>query len=394
MAYIVAGLLVYLQGRPEHGIPIVLVFFLLLRELTKTGTLPAWAHGIQIGIVAAISPLPAAFLAIYWVFSSALQENRQILLLLNISKCALASVLIWAGVTSLVYPESLAGLLINTLGSAEAYGKVSHLLPAFPRFNWGWFYSSWFTKDFFPGIGLFYVLSVAAAVYSSAKLFFSPGLILNKIVILICIATTFPGLWHIGFAHSPINYTFLCLFPALAAWSIKFVGDNYRRPHSFFFRKNKNALCFASILLFGLPALGYARLVALQPAVLTQGISYATALARLKALKASLQDGEVVLIDLYSNARSAVIFDGPPWRFRAFEEFLDGNLESLEREHGVFARYRLYLQEGDKPLPTIKGFEPLEVNFNSIPVEYFGAEISKTTPGYGYAIYERIKTSN
>lgn len=54
-AYAIAAVMLYLQGRPEHGIPLLLVISHLFRHAIRSGKVIACADGIEIGLVAAIS---------------------------------------------------------------------------------------------------------------------------------------------------------------------------------------------------------------------------------------------------------------------------------------------------------------------------------------------------
>ena len=391
IAYSLGGVMFYLQGRPEHGIPIVLLVFLLVRELKRNASLPAWLWGAQVGIVAAISPLPGAFLGICWVVSSALNNIQAKILLVWIVQCAIGAVVAWSVVTSLVYEESLKDLFSNTIGSVKAYNKLNNIIPSFPYINWQWFKVSWITREYFPGVGLLYlgVIIVFAVILVKYK-----GSWFNKTVIAICVVLMLPGIWHSGFAHAPINYTFLCLFPTFAAWFIGSIRRLDGRAYKLI-RVDSRApagagLCLLLLVLFGLPGIGFARIMFLQPFVMKQGITFQDSFQRVQCLKDSLGPKEVILIDLYSNARSAVVFDGPPWRFQAFEDFLDGDLKTVEREHGLRAKYRIYLQENNTRPPEKPGFMLMETHFNTVPIKMFGLTLSEMTPGYGYAVYKRL----
>lgn len=409
-SYSVSGVLLYLQGRPEHGIPIVITFFILMREVFFKNSLPPWLYGAQIGIVASFSPLPGALLAIYSVFSRSLDECNFPKLIFWIRATAVSAIFVWFGLNVLIYDDSIFNLIKNILASSKAYNKIGSLLPQFPLFNLNWFSYSWFRREYCPGIGMVFLLNSILAMYAVYIKFKSSDCWFSKLTPLFCLFITSYFIWYIGFSHSPINYSFLCFYPLILLWFIEksanvfpclfraFFG-RYTDGISLYLQNKSDKIVMEAIFITGFalsffPALGYARIAIVQEQILRYGISYEDALCGVQNLKNNLKQNEVILIDLFSPSRSAVIFDSPPWRFQAFEEPIDRDLEVVEKKNGVFAKYRLYLQEVGNELPAKPGFFPLEVRFNKTPASFLGIPLYTTTPGYGFAIYERSKLKN
>lgn len=408
--YSVSGLLLYLQGRPEHGIPIVLTFFILIREVFFKNSLPAWLSGAEIGIVASFSPLPGALFAIYRVFSRSLDESNLPKLFFWIIATAISAICVWFGLNVLIYDDSVIDLIQNILASTKAYNKIGSILPPFPLFNLDWFNYSWFRREYCPGIGMVFLLNLILAMYAVFLKLKSSYCWISKLIPSSCLMITSFLIWHNGFSHSPINYTFLCFYPLMLLWFIEKSSNVLPCLFRRFLRRNTDGISLyllnksdkivmevifiTACALSFLPALGYARVVSVQEQILRSGISYEDTLLRVQNLKNNLKENEVILIDLYSPSRSAVVFDSPPWRFQAFEEPIDKNLEVVEKKNGVFAKYRLYIQEVGVDLPRKTDFFPIEVRFNKTPASLLGIPLFTTTPGYGFAIYERSKIKN
>ena len=115
-------------------------------------------------------------------------------------------------------------------------------------------------------------------------------------------------------------------------------------------------------------------------------MSFQNARADIEEFRNRLKGNEVIMIHSCNNARFPVVFDGPPWKFRSLP--WDGFL-SVEKQLGYYTKYYLVLQNAnDKPLEG-KRFILIHEKFASEPVLLFGMPIKKSTPGYGYAIYER-----
>ena len=92
------------------------------------------------------------------------------------------------------------------------------------------------------------------------------------------------------------------------------------------------------------------------------------------------------MIHSYTNQRSPVIFDKPPWKFRSQPHF---GFLTAEKQLGFHAKYYLVLQNANDSPPEVTGFSLIHEELAAEPVLFFGLPIKKSTPGYGYAIYAR-----
>ena len=406
-AYSVVGLMHYLQGRPEHGIPLFLLLCLLIREIIPSHTLPNWFFGMAIGVVALISPLPGVLFAFFTTLAFLFNENPSRQVLLAILTRAIFAMLTWISVMLLIFPGSISEWIQNTLAAHETlYGLVDDVYPKFPFVDLDWFKKYWFTLHFAPGMGYVFGFAVLPVLLLSFKKLIFPTPVVQKIILLMCLLLPASYIWRSGFSGVPLNYSLICFFPFVSAWLIMLYDKAFGNKKSSVFNtleiteaslprtKSLLRVVFVAFLLFAVsyPGLGFARTVAMQPAIMKHGISYSTTLERYQKLKSGLEEDEFVLIDLYSNPQSAVVFDGPPWKMRTYEGFLDGPLEKIEEKLNFRGKYIFYLQAGGERPPERAGFKLIETNFNSNPVEIFGKTIRSTTPGYGYAIYERIES--
>ena len=400
-AYATVGLMQYLQGRPEHGIPLVLLLASMARELTPRRELPGLVNGLVIGVIAAISPLPGILMAIFSVFVFAAKEANAVNLLLGVLARACVALVSWCSVMLVVYPWSFREWFQSTRNfQNQIYDFINPFYPDFPAFNVGWVTNFWFTMPFAPGLGALFLLAAATALFLFVKTCLNSGQLLRKLLLAACLIVPLPQIWWSGIGGCPLNYSLICFFPAVAVWlleqmrgvvafrNVRLAGPAELRIPDWISRS-----FVPLVLLFAVswPGLGFARTSLMQDAILKNGVSYAEALARFEELKSQLGQEEVILIDLYTNPRSAVVFDGPPWKSIAYEGSLDGPLEKIEEKLNFRGKYIFYLQAGNEKSPERAGFKLIETNFNFKPVEIFGKTIRSTTPGYGYAIYERIE---
>jgi hypothetical protein len=383
-AFATISTMLYLQGRPEHGIPLVLMVAILLRETLFRGRLSHWFVGLQIGLVAAISPLPGAILGLTGAFLLCLETASLRSLLVGLLVRVFCSVLVWMSVTSLVYDGSLTELAVNTArGGAVVLNS----------FDLSWIPAFWFHQPLVPWSGLLFSLAFLGGLgfllfrlrsdYRSGTTWIAVLLALPLAHILFTIA--------IGF--SATNYSFLPFLPSVVVWLLGLAralsGSAPRTTASVFPERGKAAAVWLPgmiVLATAATGTGFFKAALLQYPVSLSGPRLDQAEERIAKLRDSLGPGRVILIDGYGNARSAVVFDAPPWRCRG--SLGDSKLAELESGLGVQADYYLTLQSSAEP-PERPGFTLAENHYSQEPVLFAGQVRLWFTPGYGYALYRR-----
>jgi hypothetical protein len=370
----VVAVLHYLQGRPEHGIPFVLLVCQLVVLLLNWPSMPSWLVGAQVGVVGAISPLPGAILGFASLFSFSLRTQETKALIIGISTILGFSFLIWVLVTSAVYEGSLVGLLLNSTKGAKYFMFRPHEIPEY-----------WLKLNLAPGVGFIFLFGVCVAFIKALHVIAGAQGILQKFFVSLAMLPLGYLIFKHGVAWAATNYCFLAFFPSVAIWIIANMPTM-----AFWPIRNVNLLNrIAAVVLFftlSLPALGFFRTGLFQNSILEKGVSFLTARSEINEFRNRLKGNEVIMIHSYNNARSPVVFDGPQWKFRSqpFFGFLN-----VEKQLGYTAKYYLVLQNANDSPPKCDGFSLIYERFATAPVLLFGRAIKKTTPGYGFALYER-----
>lgn len=117
---------VSLLGRPEQAVPLVVLLGLLFRRAFP-GVSSSWSQGIEIGLIAAISPLPGVIAGVLYGYFAALDHSPKTALV-EIAKRAGLALATWTLVVLLVSPFSPWEVLSNTVAqffSANAGGWMS-----------------------------------------------------------------------------------------------------------------------------------------------------------------------------------------------------------------------------------------------------------------------------
>ena len=371
----VVAVLQYLQGRPEHGIPFVLLAFQLILLLLNWRAMPSWLAGVQIGLVGAISPQPGVILGFASLLSLSLRTQETKALLIGALKMLGFSLLVWWAVTSAFYEGSLVGLLLNSTQGAKYFMFKPEEIPGF-----------WLKMNLAPGLGLIFILGVCVAGFKALKVVFTgKHTMLQKAFVVLSLLPLIYFIFKHGIAWAATNYCFLPFLPGVGIWliaNLKTIAFGLIGNPVFL---NRIA---GIILLLALtpPALGYFRTGLFQSSIIEKGVSFQNARADIEEFRNRLKGNEVIMIHSCNNARSPVVFDGPPWKFRSlpWHGFL-----SVEKQLGYYTKYYLVLQNANDKTPEGKGFILIHEKFASEPVLLFGMPIKKSTPGYGYAIYER-----
>jgi hypothetical protein len=134
------------------------------------------------------------------------------------------------------------------------------------------------------------------------------------------------------------------------------------------------------------PCCGFARTALLQNAVIHRGLSFDEAETNVKRLAQQLSAEEVIMIESFTGQRSAVVLDEPPWKFRSRPT---GSIQNAENQLGFKVKYFLTLQTSETPA-EVPGFELIDNHFVSAPIFFEGYQLSWFTPGYGYAVYQKL----
>jgi hypothetical protein len=378
-AWSTVAVLHYLQGRPEHGIPFVLLIFALIKLLRSGKGVHDWLQGAQIGIIGAISPLPGLIFALSSVFVKSLGKNSNEKLIKSIAIQFVSAVFFWFVCVTSVYHDSIVELLRNLI---EVTGVVSHVwfpqqIPLF-----------WLKANFAPGLGGVFLLTILVAISSACVAIIQSGQIVSKIFIILCGFFIGQIIWRHGIAFSATNYCFMPFLPSASLWLIR--PMNYEIFSEWRKSAYKYFLTFSLLLCLMGPSFGFFRTAVMQFFTLNEGVKLSEASNRIKHVKSTLLPNESILIDGWKNARSAVVLDGVPWSMKAMTGWNLEELLAAEEKLDFRAKYYVCLQFYNPIPPDVEGFTLKENRFiNTDTISIFGVQIKGSTQGYGYAIYER-----
>jgi len=402
-ALAVGSLLQYLQGRPDHGIVVTLVIFGLFSRWEGSPII----SGLRIGIVGAISPLPAYLLGMMTVWSDSLRQKRASTFVRNSMLSFVIAFSCWALLTYLVYPGPLTNLLLRTVGDGtQENGGLFRFYHSFPAMNISRMFKAWVSITYVPFIITPLAFTATLALTRSIQKLRGGGSILIRLVTLTFLVVLPGQLWFLVVVWPEIHYSLIGLYPAMVFWSLRQIRPvNEIRPVILSLVEKSRGievglslqpsrlrdgllvlLAFSTLL----PGLGYLRTSLLQTTVLKAGVDYQSAYERFTRLKGELAGNEYILINEYTNnsGRTAVVMDGPPWRSRASVWGGDVN-ESFTNLRG---RFFFTLQDSltDTNIPMrAHGYRLIESRLTTSPVSILGFRLASVTPGYAYAIYER-----
>jgi hypothetical protein len=410
------GTMHYLQGRPEHGMVAFLLVAGLLGEIRWKSTWPGWFHGMVIGVSASFSPLPGVLWAIGTTIVLCSQENQPGRLLKAILTRCLYGVGCWVVLNLLFSAGSITQIILNTLQRGLLIQSKNYLPKSTGLFfflDWTihWFSPYWISLSYAPGLLFPFALAFLIALVIIVRLLFIPQKLIIRIVILILSIALLQQIFSSSIEKPGAHYNLLPLLPGLFSWILDRVSilKKIDSIQAIIERKDLLESCHqtrlqihpiiyqrllpALLLIFcSIPALGFIRVSILQSSIKSQGVSFVAVCKRYQELKGTLESNEFILIDeiSHANSKSAVIFDEPPWKTVAYNE----DIEKLEKRLSIKIRYFFDLQERSPNPEEMKGYRLIESNFNQKPAIWNGLTIRYVTPGYGYAIYEKMDTSS
>lgn len=378
-SYGTVSVLQYLQGRPEHAIPFVLLLFALFGLFKKQDSFPDWLNGLQIGLIGSISPLPGVIAGLGSVWARSMAFHRKGLIPGIAIQSALAAVT-WLATMTMTYDGSIVDWFRNTfLGASWFDSDIQGAL------------RPWFFLNVAPGLGFIFLATSVLVLLKMVKFMVKKGNAIHKVVALVCMVGITAIFVKHGIFWAPTNYCFLPFLPSIALWTIGQIQPCVEKQITL----KKNLVCVVLMLIIGLSGVGYLRSCVFQSAIVNVGSSFKNTLQKVNEIKDSLQANEIILIDAYRGARSPVVFDSPPWKMRTTT--LTTEWKPIEDKLGLKVGYYLILQFSEKtpslliPLESQEKFKLVYNSFNQSPIYIFGFKIKETTPGYGIALYERIK---
>jgi hypothetical protein len=381
-AYGTIAVMHYLQGRPEHGIPPFLLTILLIQLWLRHERWINLLAGIQIGIVAAISPLPGVLLGFASVFVLGLSNVRQGRYLLSSVLRALVAGITWVLVTLYAFDGSLTDLVSNTVRQG------SGLYSAWSPQEWVPF---WFGLPLVPNVGFIFLTAVIVGAVDFFSSLISAGAWVSRILLVVSMIPIAVLGWNNGVAYAGFHYVFLAFFPAVFVWLLSQIserGDRHEMrggPRPFWAATLPVILVVSASICVGW---GLVRTSLLQSAVWYRGVHYSEAIHRIAEVSGTLSGNEVFMIDAYNNARSAIVLDTTDWNFRTVPARSSGSLDRAEAKLDFYAKYYVVLQHSVSP-PEREGFRLIENHFTPTSVYLGGQSLSWYTPGYGFALYER-----
>lgn len=418
-AFSIVAALQYLQGRPDHGVVLTLLLFCLIDESVFKGRSGPLFAGVVTGVVAAISPFPGYVTGVTMVLSALLRGDRSswrpgwpgwTTWLLNSFFSMVVALFAWWVLSTLAYPWPLSDLFQRTL----SYGVKDHaglysLFYKFPEINLPRMAKSWVTIKFIPFIFLPLLYATILVLISSARKLISQTGWITRLLLLALLILISGQLWFFVVCWPEVNYGLICLLPGVLYWSLRqsarlddvrdldLVLHEHNRQVDYAFGVSSYQLKMASAILFSLcaiiPGLGYLRTSLLQTAVLNRGVSFKVANRRFQELKQQLAPDEYILISEYSGSisgRSAIVFDGPPWRSRASVLGDDMNVCFNNLKPKFYFDLQDSLLDTNVPAQTF-GYRLIEKSLTTEPVRLFGLRVGAVTPGYGYVVYEKVK---
>ena len=417
-AFAIVSALQYLQGRPDHGVVLVLLLFCLLEESILRGRGRPLLVGVMTGVVAAISPFPGYVTGATMVLAGLLDDDvtmhstrypRWLIWLASSTLSLIVALLCWWSLMALAYPWPLADLFQRTV----SYGVSDHaglysLFHGLAEVNLPRMAESWVRIKYIPFVFLPLLYATILVLINSARTMVSSVSWMIRVLLLLLLILISGQLWFFAVSWPEINYGLICLLPGILYWSLcqsarldkvrdlDLVLQEHHRRIDYKIGVSTHQIKMASVVLFSLlaivPGLGYLRTTLLQRAVHNRGVDFKTANNSFQRLKQTLAEDEYILISEFGasmSGRSSIVFDGPPWRSRAsvFGDDLNRYFNSLK------PKYYFNLQDSmtDTNVPQqVFGYKLIESNLTPAPVKVFGLRVGSVTPGYGYVVYEKV----
>lgn len=365
-SFVLLAVLLKIQGRPEHFVPIIIVYTELIVSFIRNGYWRILIRSVALGVIAATSPavsvLLLSVLILYYYSMVGLQRFCVYLILIM-----LASFSSWCLIVAASYEKNIFDLILEISGGDIDRRALSEI----PRV--------WIFDSRLPAVGILYLVFF----------YFYSWIILNKLnksstlkkIIASCFFINIVyWSYACGIKNPPVNYRAISLLPlAILFIFMKLNQVNIGYKKSFIINDKKKLMTI--VIIFGIVSTGVIDLVLKFQDYKEYGVAYDDAKNVYQSLKRSLQPNEKIGIQPWTSDTTLVVLDSPPWGMLTC--FYPTDIEKLvseEKQLGIKFKYYLYKDEwwGERKQigPFLLSKENPFLN-------------KKSAPGYRFLIYER-----
>ena len=375
--YAVAAIAMVLQGRPEHLIPFISCCAGVVRTLSTGLRVRLITESVEVGLVAACSPVPGGILLLFRYcsapnYTGILDTGRYLTVL------SVLSFLTWFLITLLSSSESPFRILSN---SAALGGGVSDFAPR----GYSVLHRVWLIHPNMPLVGVPLALASALLVFRTIVLrqTLSMKFISWSLLILLAGVT-----FRVSIYRYVMFYNTLPLIVSLSSWIVHLLKAEHVRSQ-FAVRWIKGLLGVSLIAIAG----GFLRQSMVHEVSRGRGVSLHESRSQARALTAGLTDphGRVAILESSSPVMTALVMDQR--LFLSCANATD-SIETLEKSMGVYFTHLIVRQDvAGEPVATRGLFTLTWHNWISEKPTFWGIPLNHVMPGYQIAVYRRSTDS-
>jgi hypothetical protein len=364
-----AAVLLYIQGRPEQLLPLLLALAGLLHlPLSEESDWYAIANGATAGVVAATSPLPGLILLNAYVLREATRASQPRWFQRS-AFIGLAAAGAWFAVITITCPYSPMVILTNTV--AFAGRETPRRLRTIPEW--------WLLSEHFPLIGVVYALFVASFLPQLASLRRQSAVRIGIAALLLLSFAKWTS--EAGLRWPVVLYNLICFFPVVFVQVLD-------RSYAYSVRFGRSALAPVGVCALAV-AMGFFHKMALLPSYSEHGLSLANARTLAQQYIGQLSSQSRIAIHA-GRPPALVVLSDDNWSLVAIDFSLN-EVARLEKKFNIRFEYFFYSQhDDDVPPPTFGPFALRDNYYVSGRPRFLGVELGRTMPGYQFAVYERI----
>jgi hypothetical protein len=369
-----AAVLVWLQGRPEHLVPLLVTLGGLGRLIITNPWGRLVVSGVELGLIGATSPLPGILAASTWVLLFALERDRLGRLAVRTALLGLCAALAWYVTICLIYPYDVLQLIVNTANGG--LGKPITGRRFLARF--------WLFYGDFPLIGLLFVAAAGWGMWVFLRTSFSW---LQRALIVVLALHLAMWVYRAGIVYPPLLYNLIGFYPVVY---LGLVERLWRSDVQIAMPAivRRSLACVALVGAIG-TSCGFARQTLLLESYRTEGVSLTEARQRARQEFSRLSSNERVGIQ-GTLPPSLVVLDDPDWHLLSFLDPADSEFMETEKKLGIRFATALRLQLEDSDPPERWGPFVLRKDYfvRGRPT-LWGMPLDHRIPGYQFAIYDR-----
>jgi hypothetical protein len=367
-----AAILLWIQGRPEQLLPLLLAVTGMARLAAQAWWARDLVAGITIGLLGATSPLPGILAASTVLILLVCAERGLVRLVAGLAIVAVTGLVVWYATIWASCPYDPMDVLRNTFSGAGTIPRPRgfSLIP-----------EAWFFNPSFYLVGVPFAAAGAVAVLGFFKV---PMSWPRRAVVAVLAANLSYWVANAGIIYPGFYYNLLGFYPLMVVWTVQHLAATPAVGLPRVGRKITLAVLWIAVAA---ASTGLVRHVLLLTWYNSAGLSLENACSYAAAEFKGAGLNERIAVPPYHRP-CPIVLDGPPWHTVTLCEDVS-SVPEVEKKLGIKIRVLFWPQtDAGSPPEQVGPFRLAKNYWVTGQPSILGVPLDSRMPGYQFAVYK------